>query len=322
MEFFEESEQVATNPEEGVSESLEETPQDQGEDQSTEGADAEGELNLESQLDQLTVESEGPDESKVIEYLNSLGVLQNDLPVEVKDQDHLKELLSKGANYTYETQQRNNQIQEREQEIESKSQEVEAKLEEVENYKQEVEQELVSGQVFGQILQEMQYNDPETFREIQLAFQQRMSQQQFNNPQLSQFEQKINSLESKLAGYETNQVDSEKQKITKEWTDGVQGIQKEWGAKLRSLKITPNFNKVKEIYLKNQGEISPKQAFLTVHGDLISKALKSQRQSQRTINKSNAITQNASRETRSEPKESQSMMDYLQEQADKMGFTA
>ena len=325
MEFFDESDAIETNPE-GVTSDESQPEVDQPETESTQATETEvdGEFNLESQLDQLEVDSTGPEASQVLSFLNTLGILQNNLPVEVKDEDHLKELLSKGANYTYETQQRNEQLAAKEQEIGTKSQEFETKQQEFEQYKESVNNELVASQLFYQVLQDLEHQDPDVYNDLMSSFRQRLnaSQSHINNPQISQFEKKINELETKVSKYESGQVDTEVQKIDQEWKDGLQGIQKEWGVKLNHLKIVPKYQDVHAVWLKNEGKLSPKQAFLAVHGDLINKALKANGKTATTVRRSESVTGGDAATEAARTETSGSMMDYLEKEAEKLGWSA
>lgn len=323
MEFFNESDIEGTNPEEGVTESSEEVGQDQDQkDQSNEAEAASEEPTLENQLDQL--EAQGEDAADLVSRLNELGVIHNGLPAQIKDEDHARQLLSQGLDYTYKTQQLADERKTQEAEFEARAKELDSKQAEFEEYKQNVNNDLIGSEVMYQVLEDFKRTDPDLHADIVNAFQQRLSmyQGQLNNPQLSQFEKKIGELESKLGQYENGQVDSEVEKINQEWNDGIASVQREYASKLRQLKVVPQWDKVKEHWYSNKGNISPKQAFLSVHADLLDKALKTFNATNKVVNRSNSRLgpENSGTQTVERKSDSSSLMSVLENAADAVGF--
>ncbi len=268
-----------TGSNEGQSETVEESNDTSSEIEevatSSEEVPESGETaTLEQQLEGL--ESKEGESSSVLDQINDLGVIRHGTPVEFDSIDNVKELLSKGYDYTAKTQELADHRKEFEGFKAEQEQVYEQKMQEVEAFKQEHQERLVENDVMGQVLSELQQNDPDLFNTIANAYQSRMGliQSQQNNPVIKGFEQKINQLESALKGNQEQKVNEENSQILEQWESGISEVQKSFGTKLRSLGVKPNWEKVKQSWsADSSGATSVKEAFFAIHGDQITKAL-------------------------------------------------
>lgn len=268
-----------------------ETPTQETSEASTDATTNES-PSLEDQLSSFDSAEKTAEESEtpnILNELNDLGIIRHGLPVEFDDVDKVKEYLSKGYDYTQKTQELAEQRKEFDSFKAEQEQVFEQKMQEIESFKQQNMQSLNENEIMGQILTELQTNDPDTFDIIASAYQQRMNlmQMQQNNPVIKGFENKINQLESQLNSKSVESQQAQNQEIVKQWEDGLSEVQKTFGAKLRRLGVKPNWEKVKSSWSSDStGNISVKDAFFAIHGDQITKALEAQSKLQATKVKS------------------------------------
>lgn len=277
------------------SESVDQDQPGEGEESNEEDAakkDGDGKPTLEEQLAEFGKDAEGKageGENGLLDQLNELGILRKGMPVEFDDVEKVKEMLSKGFDYTYEKQQLADQRREQEETFTQREQEIASRLEEVENYRKQLDEQVLENQVMGQILAELKQNDPDIFNELQSAYQQRMGMfnMQNNHPALKQYGEKISELEKALQQTTQQKQQEESQSTVKEWEEGLNGVQKELGGKLRKMGVRPDWSKVKEVWQSDaSGSTSVRQALLAVHGEQMLKAMESQSKLNQTKAKS------------------------------------
>lgn len=233
----------------------------------------------------------GPEEKQddFMQKINELGIIRNGLPAEFNSVDEIKEMLSKGYDYTVKTKELSKQREEVEAQIGQQRQEFEQQKQEFETYKQSVQTELVANNVMLEVLQDFQNHDPDTYNEIVRNFQQRLGAytQSINNPAVKNLETEISSLKDALKKFEGQKVEEQNSRVFEEWENGLKQFQKEHLSKFRSLGINPDYKKIQEIWANDvSNKMTFDQAVWAVHGDALQKQLESKAKLEATRRKS------------------------------------
>lgn len=293
------------------------------------------ELSLEEQLSAL----EGGEESKdgqatgaILDLANQLGIMRNGLPVEFENEAQIKEVLSKGFDYTQKTQELAEQRRQFQEESQSILKEAESKAmqmrEEADQLKSKYEAEIVENQLIADVIEELKTTDPDIFEELVSRFNKRQRDYNAyqNHPAYKQLGDKFSEVEKRLNEISSTKTNEEYQGIKAEWETGLSEIQKEYGLKFKQLGIKPDYAQIQKHWASDvTGKMSPKQALFAVHGDQISKALeakarlsqKKAKNSQLLDTGSAAAKQNASSDMQGVPLYNN--MEYLEKLAAKHG---
>jgi len=285
--------------------------------------------DLATQLENFEIEQgEKGDETAqgdLVEMVNSLGPIHDGLPFEVKDQDHLKELLQKGYDYTRKTQSFAEERKSETEAFEKEREQFNAQVSELENQKQEFEQTLNEYELFRLTLGQLQSEDPETFDYLQQLFDKQASvyNAPTSHPAFVKMQNKLSEFESKFAKQKESEQNEKFDEIRQSWEDGLKETQSKLGAKLRALKVPANWGKVQQIWQRDQsGEMSVEQALYAAHGKEITEALNRQKQLATTKAQSAARQGPPARETVSRDEQTKSKindgyLDHLFSLADK-----
>jgi len=275
--------------------------------------------DLEKQLSEFEDKGE-ESKASIIDLVQQLGIIHNGTPIELKDESHVKELLSKGYDYTYKMQTFAEQRKAEEEKIAAKFQEAEAKVNEVKAYEAKIQDDLLSTNVLFKVLKKLDREDPALVAQIEEMYNSEMDvhRSSINNPVVNELQAKLAELTNKIEGKDKESVEKQNETIVKEWEEGVASVQKEWGVKLKSLGIKPNWNKVQDAWKASEA-INTKQAFLAVHGEEIAKALESKQKLIETKAKSQSRQTVEPEQDKSE-KKGKSVLDIAYEIANKRNF--
>lgn len=216
------------------------------------------------------------EQGNIVELVNSLGLLRNGMPFEYDSPESIKEHLMKGYDYTQKTQELAESRKQSEAEIAEMRQAFEAERETFNQERQQVQEYLIQNDVMGEILMELKGEHEEIFDYIVNAFNQRMSMhhKQLNNPEINKLKGELEQLKK---GLNVNAQQAETQKIEeirKGWENELTQVQTNFGPKLRSLGIKPDWKKVQEVWISgDKTSLSVEAALQAVHGAEILKAL-------------------------------------------------
>lgn len=308
----------------GADENAEMSTEQPAEDSTNDDSD-----NNDSSLADQLANFETQDESTgdLISMINELGIVRNGLPVEFDNVDTVKELISKGNDYTQKTKELAKQREEQEATFKEREQEIQTKLQEVEQYKESVNERLIENHVMEMVLNEIKTNDPDVFNEIASLYQRThgLLNAQQNNPVFKQFENKISQLENSLKQTGEQQHNQQLDNTLEQWNSGLSEVQNSYGKKLRSLGVKPNWSKVKETWQNDSSNsMSVEAALLATHGAEIQKALEAQSklaktkaQSQTRQGPQNNINQNQDTQRTPIPENGNSYMKHLEKIAEK-----
>lgn len=245
-----------------------------------ESLEGDKEPDLESQLKDFKIEApEGEKTFNLLDEVNGLGVIRKGMPIEISDNDQLKEMLSKGFDYTEKTQELANLKTEQEDSFAKREQEFadrETKLQELEGG---VSAEKLENNIIAQVLNELKVSDPDAHNELISSFQQKMNMAslQQNDPQIQGLKKELGDIKGLLQQNQQKNVETEDDVISKEWDEGLSTVQSEYGAKLSKLGIKPNWNEVSKKWAGDAtGSLTVQEAFFAVHGDQLSKAFAAQ----------------------------------------------
>lgn len=253
----------------------------------------ENDLSLEDQLkafDEKSDDSENSDESKkvgndLLSSLNELGITRNETPVEFKDVDEVKELLSKGYDYTVKTQELANQRKEQEETFTQREQEFNQRFEELQTFENDNKEMFAEYNAFQRVLHGLEQSDPDVFNELLTAFEREIGSynQIQNNPVINSQTEKINALEKQIEELRNGKTEDENKSIASEWETGKQDVQKEFGAKLQKLGLQPNWQAMEKVWAADTtGKMTAKEAFFATHGEKLAKALDAFNKAQKT----------------------------------------
>jgi len=272
---------------------------------------------LEEQLDSLKLEDEEGKEKSLSDLVNSLGITRKGTPVEFKDDDEIKEMLSKESDYTVKTQEHAEAVKNWEAESTKKDEAFNSEIEEFNTYKDSVQNEILSNQVMQNLMADLKESDPEYFEELEGRYNNAMETHfaSQDNPMINGLKETIAAQDEKINQIIKKDEEKEFQFEQKKYDDGISNIQKQWGAKLKTLGVSVNYDKVLESYKAAGGKLDVKQAFQAVNGESITKAMESHKKLIETKAKSNLRTngQNAVQDEvdDGQPKKHESMFDAI-----------
>lgn len=267
---------------EGLLASLDsESDDDSGSESTSEGSSEESkdeskeEDGLEAKLEKFEVDSPKEGEANsFLEELNKLGIIHNGLPVEFDDPDTVKELISKGYDYTQKTQEVAEERKAFEAEITTQKETFEAERNAFQEEQQQNQHALGNYNVFQGMIADIQNSDPELFKELDYHFTKHQQQANQTSPQVEALNQKIQDLESKLNGSVESEEEKKLGEIKQTWQNEVSELQTSFGPKLRSLGIKPDWTKVQEVWKADaSNSMSVKNALFAQYGEAIEKAM-------------------------------------------------
>ena len=240
---------------------------------SSEQPEEDSELTLEQKLEKFELEKSEGDEPDFLSSINQLGITRKGMPIEIESEDQLKELISKGVDYTQKTQELADLRKSYEVELEEREAALSQRESEIESRSGIDSDDKLQNQIFGGILERMKVNDPDTFELIQQEYSQGLNQYKMysDNPVVNSLKKEIDQLKGLATTMQTTKQSEEFSEIQAEWDTGVKEVSTVMGAKLRGLGIKPDWNSVAKIW--SQGEMTVKEALFSAYGEKISSAM-------------------------------------------------
>lgn len=224
---------------------------------------------------------------ELLKMVNALAPIHNGMPIEIKDESQLRELVQKGYDYTTKTMAHAEEVRNFQKEI----QETQAKFQQMETEFQEKSQDYNDSklklQLFGALFTELQRQDPALFEDIDARYRQHEQTYLMQRPLVAAQEEKFAQLEQKLNQFTTQGQEKALNEIRSTW-------EKEWGevsakhsAQLAKLGVHIDQKKVQEVWAADAtGKMSVTQALNSVYGDAIVKAYESHKKLLTTKTKS------------------------------------
>ena len=219
---------------------------------------------------------------EILSSINSLGLVHKGMPIEIKDQKQLGELIQQGFDYTQKTMAHAEKVRldtENFQRLESEYKEKEQKF----------SAEIQDNKIIEDILTDLKTNDQELFDHITQLYQSKVRQQQANAPYIKQFESQVGSLRQEIEGLKGQKQTEELGKIRQGFESEMQEVQTNNAVLLSKIGVKPNWDKVAEKWKSDaSGTMTMTQALHAVHGEEIIKAHQSKVKNLETKNKVNS----------------------------------
>lgn len=234
--------------------------------------------NVEGTSDQPETESdpraildsmETPETGNVFESLNKLGLTHKGNMVSLESDDQVKELLSKGWDYTQKTQELSSMREQFETEMSQQKEAFESERQAFAEERAGLSQDILENQIFTSVIEELAQSDPTTFDIISQAYQQAVNQYNsaVNNPEFSAMKQTVEQLKGQLGQYQSQQFDKESADINAEFETGYESTISKYAPKLASYGIHPSREKVEAAWrADNTGTMTAEDALFAVYG--------------------------------------------------------
>ena len=279
-------------------------------------------LSIEEKLAKFELPKEGEkpkDDKKAASFLdlaNGLGITRKGLPIEFKDENEVKERLSKDYDYTQKTQELADERKKFTDEIKTEREAFTKQQTEFKEYEKKVHNDLLSHQVLFRVLKGLEKDEPDLIALVEEAYEKELNAYStaMNNPVVNELKEQLKGVTSKL---EEERLSKEKQtndKFVKDWETGLSEAQKDFGSKLKLLGVTPKWDKVQEYWKDHVSDkLTVKQAMFAVHGEELDKAFESQKKLLTTKAKSAIRTGGAEavQDTKGEKAEEEKPESYL-----------
>lgn len=248
------------------------------------------EQSIEEKLLGLKTEEKPVDEnSDLLTKLNALGLTRNGDLIEYDSVDKVKEALMKWHDYTAKTQEVAQQRQAIEAEYKQKSDSFVQERQAFEKQRESVSAQILEHELFTDVLKELQATNPDVFNDLFARFNVRRSnyEQSVNNPVINDLKRQLRSLEEQTKSQVNQKEQDQVKTVLQDWEKGLSDIQSKYGRQLKSLNIVPDYKKVKEAWIAGyEKNTTPGQAFFSVYGEIVTKALEAQAKTQKQINQS------------------------------------
>lgn len=245
--------------------------------------------SLDEMLGKLGEEKADPKASEdLLKFVNDLGVTRNGLPVKVENSDQLKELISKGYDYTQKTMEHSDQVKAKEAEFQAKETEFTQKYEQLQKTEASLAETTYENNIMTAVLEEMKQTDPDLFEEIRLRYTGEQTRRSQAMPYVKQFETKFEELNGKIQSLQTEKHQEELKSIKQGWEKELATTQSKLAPLITKLGIKPDYAKVQKIWANDAtGEMTVEQAFQAAHGAELAKAYESHQKLLATKNKTN-----------------------------------
>lgn len=251
--------------------------------ENTEGDNA---LTSEDILNQMAKDSDKGIDPEILAKLNSLGMIHKGMPVEIKDEKHLKELIQQGFDYTQKTQSHAETLKE----FQGKEVQLQERETQVAQKEQEITREVTENNLITELLTDWKENDPDAFAFVQQAWIARLRHHEQQAPYIKQFEGMVGGLKKEIESLKGQKQSEELGKIRQGFESELKETQEKYAVYLSKLGVKPDWdNKVVEKWKADaSGTMTMAQALHAEYGEDIMKAYKSQVKNLETKNKVNS----------------------------------
>lgn len=228
-------------------------------------------------------ETESPDYEKALEgietneedllaSLNGLGVVRNGDMVKFDSVEAVRELISKGNDYTAKTQEHSETVKAFEAEMQTQREAFEQEKAEYEANAPQMSELQFENDFFTNWVTQLQQTDPDLFQEFSHSFQSALNQhsQIQNNPALQAYKAELDGLKNELGQFKQSKFQDENKEILSSFDSGYEKELTSMAPRLASAGIFVNKGKVQEMWSKND-DMSPKQAIFAVYGEQLLK---------------------------------------------------
>jgi hypothetical protein len=223
---------------------------------------------------------------ELIKYINGLGALHNGLPIEIKDDVQLKELIQQGHDYRFKTMQHAEQVRAFEKKMQEQEAAFSAREKEFSGTQQEYTQIKTQQQLLGALFQEIARQDPALFEDINSRFMQIEASYKAQMPLVQAQEERYGKLEQKLDQILNSGKDKELQEIRSSWKSGWDEFQTKFAPQMARMGIAVDQNKIQQQWASDAtGKMTVMQAVQALYGDQLMKAYESHKKMLQTKTK-------------------------------------
>lgn len=271
--IHEAAEEIITNGEPTTASAEESSSEGQSEQEPNQSAEG-TQLSPEEILKQVAEQKEDPAQfAELLKSVNGFGMTKNGLPVSVESTDQLKDLIQKGFDYTYKTQEHAEIAKAKEAEFlqkEAQYKEVETQLAQKE---QEMQDVVFSNQIMGSIVQRLQTDDLELWKYLDALYRKEEGQHLAHKPFQQKFESELKARDERINSLAEKIETKEKTELRQGFETGLSELQTKVAASLSKLGVKGDWTKVKEAWASDASNtMTVEQAFYAVHGKDIAKA--------------------------------------------------
>lgn len=249
----------------------------------------EKELSPEEILNQVAQEQADPEALKdLLEKINAMGAVHAGMPIKVDTPEKLKQLLEMGAGFYAKTEAHANDVKAKTEEFTKMETQLKEREGQLAQKEQEIQQAVFENNIMEEMLLEWQNSDPELFKYLSQAYQQKVMAHERNRPLQQKYEGELKQLKTEIQNIKGQKQNEELNSVKQVWEKELSEVQSRHAASLGKLGVKANWDKVKEAWAADaSGNMTVEQAFNAVHGEDIRKAFASYNNLLKTKNKSN-----------------------------------
>lgn len=280
---------IGNDSQETATPEIETTGSDNQEIDSQENPVESKELTPEEILRQVGEEKEDPKAiDEILNQINALGVIHNGQPVKLESVNQLKELISKGQDYTKKTMAHAEEVKAWKETQAKTETEWKQKETQLQQYVGEVSEKISENQIVETVLMDMKNSDPDLFEEFRLRYTGELNRRQQAMPYVKEFESKFQNLRGEIDGLKQQKQQAELSSIKQNWESNLGETQGKYAPQLAKLGVKVDWDKVKKSWASDiSNEMTVEQALFAAYGKEITKANESYQKLLSTKNKTN-----------------------------------
>lgn len=240
-------------------------------------------------LNQVNNEKPAELDQALFDQINALGAIHNGLPISVKSQDELKELIQKGYDYTKKTMTHAEESRIKAEEFSKLDVQYKEKEAVLVQKEQEIQNQVTINNVINSLVDKWETADPELHAYIVNAAKQELNEQNKIHPSIAKYENQFKQMNDRFSALEKGNQQAELGSIKDGWEKDLNDVQTRQSAALLKLGVTPDWEKVKQAWTADStNKLSVEDALYAVHGKDIALANKSYQNLLATKNKTQA----------------------------------
>jgi hypothetical protein len=276
----------------------------------------EDEKESEGDTEAQKVEGESEQAPDLLKLLNDEAISRNGEPVKFESVEQIKELLSKGNDYTQKTQELASQREEYEADIKQQYETLETERAELAQAREDQGEVAIHNEVFGEVLENLKESDPDLFEDIQRAFQKGMANhnRSVNNPAVTAMQKRLDEMQGKMDKGAEDKRAEELKGIETEWNEGWTSLESSILPKFKKMGVNVDEKIVADAWGKDpDGKMTPEEAVWQVYGKQIQKVMDAKLKHQKTKSDSQRKRgpESLGEQEAPKPKENESYADYI-----------
>jgi len=225
------------------------------------------ELSPEEILKQMAEQKDTTDYTKTLELVNGMGLSRNGQPVKVESAEQLKDLVLKGFDYTFKSQEREKEYLAKQEEFAKQEAAHKELVAAFESERQQHAESLHNYNLIADLIKDVQAEDPELFAHLDSLMIKKQQAFERETQHLRKYEATITELKTIVASLRQEKEKENLTLIKSDWEASLSNTQAQLGPQLAKLGVKPNWDSVKEAWAADStGKMSVEQALYAVHG--------------------------------------------------------